>query len=123
MADKGLDIRQTVEAYFKARGFEVQTLELAGDVIKTARFWQPSAILLSNDFPDQNPYQVCRDLMDDPLISHIPMILLLRVDERQTRIEALEAGASDIVAKPFDIEELYLRVEATIRLSTMPMDA
>jgi DNA-binding response OmpR family regulator len=45
--------------------------------------------------------------------------MLLHVNDRQARLEALEVGVSDIVTRPFDIEELRLRVEAAVRLSTM----
>ena len=43
--------------------------------------------------------------------------------DQVARLEALEAGVNDIIAKPFDIEELRLRVEAAIRLSTIRMEA
>ncbi len=66
----------------------------------------------------KNPYRVCQELLEDTLTAHIPIIMLLHVDERRARLEALEVGADDIVTKPLDIEELRLRVEAAIRLST-----
>jgi DNA-binding response OmpR family regulator len=119
IADPDPDIRRTLQLYFEGNGHEVQTIELAGDVAKTARPWQPNAILISDEFKDQNPFQVCRELLEDTLIGHIPVIMLLHLNERRSRLEALEAGVADIVSKPFDIEELRLRVEAAIRLATM----
>jgi DNA-binding response OmpR family regulator len=123
VADPDPDIRETLKLYLETSGHEVKTVALAGDVIKTARPWQPNAILVSADFADQDANRVCRDLIDDTLTGHIPLIMLLEVNERQARLEALEVGVNDIVAKPFDIEELTLRVEAAIRLSTMFVDA
>ncbi|MDX1521265.1 MAG: PleD family two-component system response regulator, partial [Anaerolineae bacterium] len=90
---------------------------------KIARPWQPRAILISTEFRDVEPYHVCRELLGDTLTSHIPIIMLLHVNERQARLKALEAGISDLVTKPFDIEELLLRVEAAIRLSTIRIQA
>ncbi len=119
IADPDVDVRETLRFYFEAGGHEVQIVGLAGDVTRTARPWQPNAILLSSEFTDKNPYQICYALLDDTLTSHIPIIMLLHVNDRQARLEALEVGVSDIVTKPFDIEELRLRVEAAIRLSTM----
>jgi DNA-binding response OmpR family regulator len=123
IADPDHDIRGSLEVYFKASGYEVQTVEVADDILKTARPWQPNAILISDEFTDRNSYQVCRDLLDDTLTSHIPVVMLLHVNERQARLEALEVGVGDIVTKPFDIEELRLRIEAAIRLSTTRMAA
>jgi len=121
IADPDPDISQTLQLYFESNGHEVQTLPLAGEVLKTARQWQPNAILLSTQLTDKNPHHVCRDILADTLTAHIPVIMLLHLDERQARLEALEAGADDIVTKPIDIEELRLRIEAAIRLSTMRM--
>jgi DNA-binding response OmpR family regulator len=122
IADPDYDIRGSLEVYFKANGYEVQTVELAGDVLKTARPWQPNIILLSDEFTDTSPYQICRDLFADTLTGHIPLVMMLQVNERRSRLEALEAGVNDIMTKPFDIEELRLRVEATIRLSTIRLE-
>jgi DNA-binding response OmpR family regulator len=119
IADPDPDISQSLQIYFQANGHEVQLLEKAGDIIKTARQWQPNAILISTELTDKNPHQVCQQLLEDTLTAHIPMIMLLHLDDRQARLEALEAGVDDIVTKPIDIEELRLRVEAAIRLSTM----
>jgi DNA-binding response OmpR family regulator len=94
-------------------------VDLAGDVAKVARPWQPNAILISDEFTDKDPYQVCRELLDDTLAGHIPMVMLLHLNERRARLNALEVGVDDIIPKPFDIEELRLRVEAAIRLATM----
>ena len=121
VADPDPDIRETLKLYLGTSGHEVKTVELAGDIIKTARPWQPNAVLISADFADEDAKRICRDLLDDTLTGHIPIIMLLEVNERQARLEALEAGVNDIIAKPFDIEELTLRVEAAIRLSTMQL--
>ena len=119
IADADADIRASLRLYFEASGHEVQTVGQVGDIGRAVRPWQPNAILISDDFGDKDPYRVCRELLDDMLTGHIPVIMLLHLNERQARLAALEAGVSDIVIKPFDIEELRLRVEATIRLSTM----
>ncbi len=123
IADSDPDVLKTLQLYFKIQGHEVQTVQAAADIIKTARPWQPNAILISTELTDKNPYQVCRDLLDDTLTGHIPLVMLLHVNNRQARLEALEAGVNDIVTKPFDLEELCLRVEASIRLSTMRVEA
>lgn len=118
IADPDFDVRESLRLYFEANGHEVQTVGQAGDVIRTARSWQPNAILISDELKG-NPFQVCHELLDDTLVGHIPVLMLLHVNDRQARLAALEAGVSDIVIKPFDIEELRLRVEAAVRLSTM----
>ncbi|MFN8459963.1 MAG: response regulator [Anaerolineae bacterium] len=119
IADPDNDIRQTLQLYFEGYNHEVQTAALAGEVIRLARQWQPNVILMSAEFSDQNPYQICQSLLEDTLTGHIPIIMMLHKNDRQARLEALEVGVSDIVTKPFDIEELHLRVRAAIRLATL----
>ena len=121
IADPDPDVSETLQLYFSANGHETQTVPQANDIIKTARQWQPNAILVSTELTDKNPYQICRELLEDTLTAHIPIIMLLHLDERYVRLEALETGVDDIVTKPIDIEELRLRVEAAIRLSTLRM--
>ncbi len=123
IADPDPDIRRSLEIYFKANEYEVQTVESAGHILKAARPWQPNIMLISDGFTDADPYQICRDLLDDTLTGHIPVVMLLHINERQARLQALEAGVGDIVTKPFDIEELRLRIEAAIRLSTTRLAA
>jgi DNA-binding response OmpR family regulator len=110
-----------LEVYFRTSGYDIETVDAASHILKTARPWQPNLILVSDDFTDEDPYQVCLSLLDDTLTGHIPIIMLLHLNERQARLDALEVGVCDIVTKPFDIEELRLRIEAAIRLSTMRM--
>ena len=119
IADLDPDVSRTLDVYFRANGHAVKIIDEAQQVIRTARQWQPHAVLLSTEFTERNPYQICQELLEDTLTAHIPVIMLLHLDERRARLEALEAGADDIVTKPIDIEELRLRVEASIRLSTM----
>ncbi|MCB0192378.1 MAG: response regulator transcription factor [Anaerolineae bacterium] len=119
IADPDPDVSETLQLYFSANGHTVQMVHQAQEIVKTARQWQPNAILVSTELTDKNPHQVCRELLEDTLTAHIPIIMLLHLDERRARLEALETGVDDIVTKPIDIEELRLRVEAAIRLSTL----
>ena len=118
IAEPDPDIRKTMQIYFENNGHEVQTTHLAGEVVKAARPWQPNVILISSDCNDKDSYRVCEELLEDTLTGHIPLIMLLHLNEREARLAALEAGASDVIVKPYDLEELYLRVEAAIRLAT-----
>jgi DNA-binding response OmpR family regulator len=122
IADPDSDIRKSLRLYFEANGHEVQTVSQAGDIIPVARMWQPNAILMSDNYSDKDPYPICYELLDDTLTGHIPLIMLLHLNERKARLAALEVGVSDIIIRPFDIEELRLRVEAAIRLSTIRVE-
>jgi PleD family two-component response regulator len=67
--------------------------------------------------PDINGYEVCRQLRTTTRTSHIPVIFLTQKDERSDRLQGLELGADDYITKPFDIDELKLRVQNAIARS------
>ena len=121
IADPDPDVSETVKLYLENHSHEVQILKLAGEVVATARQWQPNAIIISTELSDQNPHDVCQTLIEDTLTGHIPIIMLLHIDNRRAKMEALEVGVDDVVSKPEDLEELQLRVEAAIRFSTLRM--
>ena len=64
--------------------------------------------------PDMDGYAVCKQLRTTTRTSHIPIIFLTQKDERSDKIAGLELGADDYITKPFDIEELKLRVTNAI---------
>lgn len=121
IAEPDQDVNRTLKIYFETYGHTVESLDKLGEVISKARQWQPNAILISSEFTDADPHQVCQQLLEERLTSHIPIIMMLHLDDRRAKLAALEAGVDDIVIKPLDIEELRLRVEAAIRLATMRM--
>jgi diguanylate cyclase (GGDEF)-like protein len=64
--------------------------------------------------PDIDGYEVCRNLRMNTRTSHIPVIFLTQKDERSDKIQGLELGVDDYITKPFDFEELKLRVQNAI---------
>jgi PleD family two-component response regulator len=77
----------------------------------------PHLIVLDIMLPDIDGYEVCRNLRTNMRTSHIPVIFLTQKDERSDKLQGLELGADDYITKPFDIEELKLRVQGAIRRS------
>ena len=119
IADPDPDVSETLKLYFKNHGHTVKLLKQAGEMEAVAQQWQPNAIIISTELTDQNPHKVCQTLIEDTLTGHIPIIMLLHVDNRRARMEALEVGVDDVLSKPVDLEELQLRVEAAIRFSAL----
>lgn len=123
IADPDPDVNRMLDLYFESYGHEVKLEPDISKLVNVARHWQPHTILVSTEFLDADPYQVCSDLLHDTMTAHIPIVLLLHLDDRMARLEALEVGVDDILTKPLDIEELRLRVEALIRFSTVRIGA
>ncbi len=114
VVEDDFDISNMLRIYFSGQGFEVQVAPRGGEALKITRKQLPNLIVLDIMLPDMNGYDVCRELRTTTRTSHIPIIFLTQKDERGDKIQGLELGADDYVTKPFDIEELKLRVQNAI---------
>lgn len=108
------DISNMLRIYFSGQGYEVQVAPRGGEALTMTRRQLPNLIVLDIMLPDMNGYDVCRELRQTTRTSHIPIIFLTQKDERSDKIAGLELGADDYITKPFDIEELKLRVQNAI---------
>ncbi|MEJ5222967.1 MAG: response regulator [Anaerolineales bacterium] len=109
------DISNMLKIYFGGLGFDVDTAMRGNDALEKTRQVLPHLIVLDIMLPDIDGYEVCRNLRTNTRTSHIPVIFLTQKDERSDRLQGLELGADDYITKPFDIEELKLRVQGAIR--------
>jgi DNA-binding response OmpR family regulator len=114
VVEDDFDISNMLRIYFSGQGYEVQVAPKGADALSMTRKQLPNLIVLDIMLPDMNGYDVCRELRTTTRTSHIPVIFLTQKDERSDRIAGLELGADDYITKPFDIEELKLRVQNAI---------
>jgi PleD family two-component response regulator len=105
------DIGTMLRTYFENQGFEISIADRGQDALSLTRHSLPQLIVLDIMLPDMDGYEVCRQLRSSSRTSHIPILFLTQRDERRDRIAGLELGADDYITKPFDIEELRLRVQ------------
>ena len=93
-------------------GFEVRTATTGEAALVAARTWQPHLVLLDIAMPGPDGFEVCRRLR---LADDVPVVMLTARDEVVDKVQALNLGADDYVAKPFDFDELLARVRAVLR--------
>ncbi len=115
VVEDDFDISNMLRIYFTGQGYNVEVASRGSDALALTRKQSPDLIVLDIMLPDMDGYAVCRELRTTTRTSHIPIIFLTQRDERSDRIAGLELGADDYITKPFDIEELKLRVRTAIR--------
>jgi PleD family two-component response regulator len=115
VVEDDFDISNMLEVYFKSQGYEVYVASRGREALDLTRQKMPNVIVLDIMLPDIDGYEVCRRLRTNLRTSHIPIIFLTQKDERSDKIHGLELGADDYIVKPFDVEELRLRVRNTIK--------
>ena len=115
VVEDDFDISNMLRIYFSGQGYAVEVAPKGGDALEATRRQIPNLIVLDINLPDMDGYEVCQELRTTTRTSHIPIIFLTQKDERSDKIKGLELGADDYVTKPFDIEELKLRVQNAIK--------
>ncbi len=111
------DISNMLKIYFNSLGYDVDVAPRGNEALEKTHSVLPHLIVLDIMLPDIDGYEVCRRLRQSTRTSHIPVIFLTQKDERSDKLQGLELGADDYITKPFDIEELKLRVQGAIRRS------
>jgi CheY-like chemotaxis protein len=111
------DTANLLAMFFDGHDFEVDVAARGGDGLALARKRLPDVVLLDIGLPDLDGYAVCQELRASPRTSHIPIVMLSEKTSLTDRVTGLGAGAQDYVTKPFDLEELRLRVQNLVARS------
>lgn len=104
------DVAEMLTAYFRSQEYDVFTVNWGEDGVRSAQQVTPDLVILDIRLPDIDGYEVARRLRSDRRTSDIPIIFLTEKRDRADRLQGLELGADDYITKPFDIQELRLRV-------------
>ncbi len=118
LVEDDYDVAEMLLMYFQSLKYEVIHADTGEAGIEIARTRFPNLILLDIMLPDMDGYDVCRKLRSMSLTKFIPTLFLTQRDELSSKVRGLELGADDYITKPFDIDELRLRVEGAIRRAT-----
>lgn len=111
------DTADMLRAYFEAQGYNIHWASWGADALRLAEQSEPDLILLDIRLPDIDGYEVCRQLRAHRRTEQVPIIFLTERRERIDRLSGLELGAVDYITKPFDIQELRLRVRNALKRS------
>lgn len=114
-----LDVSDMLNAYFRVQGYDVYTSNWGEDGVRAVDHIRPDLIILDIRLPDIDGYEVARRLRADRKTNAIPIVFLTERRDRADRLQGLELGADDYITKPFDVQELRLRVRNTIRRASL----
>jgi PleD family two-component response regulator len=114
IVEDDFDISNMLRIYFTGQNYEVDVAPRGIVALEKTRSNLPHLIVLDIMLPDIDGFEVCRNLRTSTRTSHVPIIFLTQKDERSDKLQGLELGADDYITKPFDIEELKLRVQRAI---------
>lgn len=113
-------VARTIERSLRSQDFKVTIARSGVEGLKLARSQQPDLVILDVIMPGMDGYTVCREMRADIRLSDVPVLFLTAKIKDEDKITGFKAGADDYLSKPFNLDELILRVRAILRRAGAP---
>ena len=114
VVDDEPDVTELLKYKLEQEGYRCKILNDPVQFVGCVREFQPDLIILDIMMPELNGLQLCNIAKADPEMKRIPIIFLTARNETDDRIEGLKAGSDDYISKPFNMQELLLRVDKVL---------
>lgn len=101
------------------RGYAVRKALNGDRAIQSALAQAPDLILLDINMPDLDGYQVCEILKSHAETKEVPIIFISALDEVVDKVKAFQMGGNDFITKPFEVEEVLVRVKTQLTIRRM----
>lgn len=108
-------VSRTVQRALKLYGYHVMVANGGAEGLQIARRHRPDLFILDVVMPGMDGYQIARQVRGDPLLKALPVLFLTARVKDEDKIEGFLAGGDDYLTKPFNMNELHLRVKAILR--------
>lgn len=117
IADDDRVARDLLDAWLRSAEMRVEMAANGREALEMASRLRPDIILLDVMMPGLDGFEVCRRLRAEASLAEVPIILVTALNDRNSRMKGIEAGADDFVSKPYDGAELKARVKTIARLN------
>lgn len=114
VVDDDVEVAKSIEATLRKQ-YQVFVVHSGIEAIKEARRHRPALIVLDVVMPGMDGLETCQELRLDPALADVPILFLTALGRPEDRVAGLRAGADDYLTKPFNLEELQLRIAAILR--------
>lgn len=115
-------VARTIERALRTGGFKVSVVHSGVEALQHARRNLPDLMVLDVLMPGMDGFEVCRQVREDPILKDLPVLFLTAKGKEEDRITGLRMGADDYLSKPFNLDELYLRVRAILRRTRLSVE-
>ncbi len=108
-------VSRTVERCLRGSENRIRVASSGIEGLQAARRETPDIVILDVILPGMDGYAICKELRNDSILSDVPVLFLTARTRDEDKINGLSAGADDYLCKPFNIDELLLRIQAILR--------
>ena len=116
IVDDIVDNLRVLSSTLNEQGYKIRCAKNGATALKAAVKVIPDLILLDINMPGMDGYQVCQQLKADPQTKDIPVIFLSALDHILDKAKAFHVGGLDYITKPFQVEEVLIRVKNQLDL-------
>lgn len=109
--------RLALRRLLEREGYLVEVAACGQEGLQLCHSLQPDVVLTDVIMPDMDGYELCRRVRKDSELSDIPVIMLTSLEDHNSRVIGIEAGADDFLSKPFEPSLLKARVRTVTRLN------
>ncbi|MCB0209054.1 MAG: response regulator [Anaerolineae bacterium] len=117
IVDDQLSAREVLRGLLTGQGYNLLFASNGEEALTAARDNIPDLILLDVMMPGMDGFEVCEVVRADANIAEIPILLVTALDDRDSRLRGIKAGADDFISKPYDQNELRARVQTIVKLN------
>ena len=117
VVDDEYAVRETLKLILSGDDYQILTALNGREALTIAQAERPDVILMDVMMPEMNGLEACAHIRADKNLAEIPVVLVTALDDRQSLLDGIKAGADDFITKPFDHLELRARVAGITRLN------
>lgn len=112
--DDDAELTELLREFFESQEAEVETIGSPKEALTRLKSWRPDAVVLDVMLPEMDGFETLKKLRE---FSRVPVVMLTARGDVSDRIAGLEGGADDYMPKPFDVRELWARIQVVLRRS------
>jgi two-component system alkaline phosphatase synthesis response regulator PhoP len=117
VVDDERGVVSTLKMCLESVNYKVVEAYTGDGAIRKARSEVPDLILLDIMLPDMTGYEICNRIRKDPLTRSIPIIMLTGMSGAADKMAGLDLGADDYITKPFDLNDLKVKIRDALENS------
>ncbi len=118
LVDDEPEILDLLSEHLRMEGFDVNTAESGETALNEMRLRRPDLLLLDVMLPGMDGYELCCEMQADPALDDIPVIMLTAHPYPEELAGEHDVAPEDLIAKPFDVDELLSRIRAQLDAPT-----
>ena len=109
-------------AMLREEGYGVRVAKNGKQALTSIETLEPDLMLLDVHMPEMDGFELCKHIRENPKYNRLPIIFLSALDDTFNKSQGFRAGANDYMTKPFDLEEVKIRVDLHLSLRSSRLE-